>query len=658
MKFCFMKFNSKHRIQSIALILAVCFGSISNSVLAHVTLPQIVRDSMVLQRDAPINIWGWASPGERITIRFIGKKYTTITTKDSTWKLVVAPVKAGGPYTLQIDATNHITLSNILMGDVWLCSGQSNMVHQINIHDVTYADEIATANYPQIRQFLVATLTSLQGPKNNLPNGSWKPAVGEEVRPFSAVAYFFAKKLYEQYHVPIGLINASVGGTPIEAWTSEEGLKEFPELMNTIQKNKDTNYVNSTNRIAAAATASALPKQIFDKGLTGAVKWFDVNYQPKNWHTINIPGYWEDQGIKDLNGVVWYRKEIEVPQGLTGKAAKLFLGRIVDADVVFINGRQVGTTAYMYPQRRYAIAANVIRPGKNIMVIKVTNFSGKGGFVSNKPYYLVAGNDTLDLKGDWQYKVGEVFKPQIGKMPASVVAQNQPTALYNAMVAPYTNYALKGILWYQGESNSASPQNYKNLQEAQIADWRKQFKQPGLPFLYVQLPNFMEVNYLPGESNWALLREAQLQALEVPNTAMAVAIDLGEWNDIHPDNKKDVGERLALAANKLAYGQQVVASGPLYKSAVIEDNRIVISFTNTGGGLITHDGELLSEFAIAGEDKKFVWANAIIEGDKVIVSSGDVPQPKYVRYAWADNPGNPNLYNKEGLPASPFRTDQ
>ena len=653
-----MKYTSKHIIKPFAITVCLYVSCLLNPAKVQVTLPQIVRDSMVLQRDVPVNIWGWASPGEKITIRFIGKKYTTTTTKDSTWKLALTPAKAGGPYTMQIDASNHITLSNILMGDVWLCSGQSNMVHQLNIHDVTYANEIATANYPQIRQFLVATLTSLQGPKNNLLTGSWKAAIGEDTRSFSAVAYFFAKKLYEQYHVPIGLINASVGGTPIEAWASEEGLKEFPELMHAIQKNKDTSYVNSTNRIAAAATANALPKQVFDKGLTGAVKWYDVNYQPKNWRTINIPGYWEDQGIKDLNGVVWYRKEIYLPQGMTGKTAKLFLGRIVDADVVYINGRQVGNTAYMYPQRRYALDANVLLAGKNIVVIKVTNFSGKGGFVPNKPYCLVAGNDTLDLKGDWQYKVGEVFLPQHGNMPVSVVAQNQPTALFNAMIAPYTNYNLKGILWYQGESNSAYPQNYKNLQEAQIADWRKQFNQPNLPFLYVQLPNFMEVNYLPGESNWALLREAQLQALEVPNTAMAVAIDLGEWNDIHPDNKKEIGERLALAANKIAYGQYILASGPLYQSSAIKGNKVIITFNFIGSGLVSNDSEALSEFAIAGEDKKFVWANAKIEGDKIIVSSDAVPQPKHVRYAWADNPDNPNLYNKEGLPASPFRTDQ
>ncbi len=294
-----------------------------------------------------------------------------------------------------------------------------------------------------------------------------------------------------------------------------------------------------------------------------------------------------------------------------------------------------------------------------MFVIKVTNNGGKGGSVPDKPYYLFTGKDTITLQGDWLYKVGDVFRPRSGGFGGGgIAAQNQPAALYNAMVAPVINYTIRGILWYQGESNAGRPQQYEALQKAQIADWRNQWGQGNIPFLYVQLPNFMEVNYLPEESNWALLREAQLQALSVPNTAMAVGIDLGEWNDIHPDNKKDVGERLALAALKLAYGEDIVASGPLYQSSTIKDNKVIITFNHVGSGLIANDGEPLDAFAIAGADKKFVWANAKIEGDKVMVWSDEISEPKYVRYAWADNPDNPNLYNKEGLPASPFRTDR
>jgi sialate O-acetylesterase len=620
----------------------------------QVKLPRLVRDSMVLQRDAAIKIWGWASPKEKIKISFLNKNYKTATGADGKWLINIPPMKAGGPYTMDIAGKNKITLKEILIGDVWFCSGQSNMVHQLNIHDVTYANEIATANYPQIRQFWIPTLTSLTGPGDDLPTGFWASAVGEAVRPFSAVVYFFAKNLYEKYHVPIGLINASVGGTPIEAWTSEEGLKEFAAIQTTIQKNKDTSYVNELNRKAANANKPS-PSQ--DRGLIEDPKWFETSYIAKGWHPINIPGYWEDQGVKDLNGVVWYRKEIDVPASMIGKPAKVFLGRIIDADVLYINGKQVGNTTYMYPQRRYKVPADLLKPGKNIFVVKVTNTNGKGGFVPDKPYCLFAGNDSVDLKGTWQYKVAEVFDLRNGFSGEGINAQNQPTALYNAMVAPATNYTIRGFCWYQGESNTGRAKEYAKLQPAQISDWRTKWQQGNLPFLFVQLPNFMEANYLPAESQWATLRESQLKSLSVPNTGMAVAINLGEWNDIHPDNKKDVGDRLALIAKKLAYGENIVYSGPLYQSSTIEGNKIIISFTNTGSGLGTNDADAPAEFAIAGADKKFIWAKAKIEGDKIIVSSDEVTSPMYVRYAWADNPVNPNLYNKEGLPASPFTTE-
>ncbi len=646
--------------------LFICAILIVQNAVGQVRLPRLVRDSMILQRDAAVKIWGWASSKEKITISFQNKKYKTTTGEDGKWMIELSPMKAGGPYKMDISGKNKIALKDILVGDVWLCSGQSNMVHQLNIHDVTYAAEIASANYPEIRQFWIPTLTSMEGPKDDLPAGNWRAAIGEDVRPFSAVAYFFAKKLYEKYHVPIGLINASVGGTPIEAWTSEDGLKEFSNLQNIIQKNKDTAYVNGLNRIAFANANRKQP--LLDKGLLETPKWFETTYSPKGWHTINIPGYWEDQGIKDLNGIVWYRKEIDIPVSMAGKIARVFLGRIVDADVLYINGRQVGASGYQYPQRRYNVPANVLKAGNNIFVVKVTNNSGKGGFVPGKPYCICAGNDTVDLKGYWQYKVGEVYTPREGSFGSGgIAAQNQPTALYNAMLAPVINYTIKGFLWYQGESNAGRPNEYENLQKALITDWRNKWQEGNIPFLYVQLPSFMEYNYLPSESEWAHLREAQLHSLSVPKTAMAVAIDLGEWNDIHPDNKKDVGERLALGAEKIAYGENIVYSGPLYASSKIEGNKVIITFNHTGSGLVTNDGEELNEFAIAGADKKFVWAKATIEGDKIIVSSEAVANPLFVRYAWADNPVNPNLYNKEtrpdgtvglGLPASPFRTDK
>lgn len=634
---------------------SICLLLLVQLLYSQVRLPQLVRDSMVLQRDAPVKIWGWASPGEKLSIKFNNKTISAVTGADGKWLAMLPAFKAGGPYTMNIDASNHITLSNILIGDVWICAGQSNMVHQLHLHRDTYKQEIADANYPEIRHFFIPTLTNLQGVNDDLPAGYWKPATAKDVPQFSAVAYFFAKKIYEKYRVPIGLINASVGGTPIEAWTSEEGLRQFPATLSTVQKNKDTAYINDINSKAFAANASRPKPQ--DKGMTGPKTWFDTSYVPKGWYNINIPGYWEDQGVSNLDGIVWYRKEIDVPASMTGVPAIIFMGRIVDADFLYVNGVLAGNTTYLYPQRRYSIAAGVLKPGKNTIVIRVINNGGKGGFVPDKPYYIDAGGQTLDLKGTWQYKVGDAFVPVTNPV-AGISLQNQPTALFNAMVAPLVNYSVKGFLWYQGESNIHNAADYEKLLPALIADWRKQWKQPTAPFLFVQLASFLDVQYLPSESQWAVLREGQLKSLSVPGTGMAVAIDLGEWNDVHPDNKKDVGLRLALAAEKIAYGDNsVVHSGPVYRSSKKQNNKIVVSFTNTGSGLITNDGEAPGWFAVAGFDRRFVWAKTMLDGDKVIVWNDSIRDPIHVRYAWADNPRGANLYNKEGLPASPFRVD-
>lgn len=633
------------------------------SVQAEVKLPVLISDGMVLQRDAKVPVWGWADPGEQITLSFNGKTYKAITAKDGKWSIELPKMKAGGPFTMRISGKNSVEIDDILIGDVWLCTGQSNMVHQLDIHDVRYAEEIATADNPEIRHFKVPTTPAISGPQKDLEGGEWQKAVGEEIRPFSAVAYFFAKKIYERYHIPIGLINASVGGTPIEAWIPQEGYTDYPEILKIIEENKDTAFVNAQRQNRPQREESA--EEETDKGLMGT-PWYSNDFTPKNWRRISIPGYWEDQGIRDLNGTVWYRREVEIPESMTGKKARLFMGRIVDADEVYINGVLVGNKTYQYPQRRYEVPDTLLKAGKNNFTIKVTNYNGKGGFVPDKPYYIFTEQDTVDLKGYWQYKVGEVFKPfdrsafanrDSGARVRRINPQNEPTALYNGMIAPYKQLPVKGILWYQGESNTGNPKAYEGYMAALISGLRSVLDQPEAPFIYAQLPNFMDVSYLPSESNWAELREAQLKALKNPNTAMTVNIDLGEWNDIHPDNKKDVGERMALAGLKLAYGEDLVYSGPIYESSTVEAGKVILKFKHTGSGLVSNDGEPLSEFALAGEDGKFVWANAKIEGDHVIVWSDEVAEPKYLRYAWADNPDNPNLYNKEGLPASPFRTE-
>lgn len=636
------------------LIFAFFLG-FSVAAQAQIRLPKLITDNMVLQRDQPIKIWGWAAPKEKIGLIFNKKSFKTTADNDGKWEIQLPPQSAGTGYEMILKGQNEISIKNIAFGDVFLCIGQSNMVHQMDIHNITYAKDIETANYPEIRHLFIPTRTNLVGKQNDLSDAvAWKSANPKDVGRFSAVAYFFARNIYEKYKVPIGLINASVGGTPIEAWISESGFEHFPELVNTIAKNKDTASVNRANR---PIFANAAPRNVLiDLGMTQ--KWFSPDSKSQHWRPINIPGYWEDQGLKDLNGTVWYKKEIIIPKNMTETPAKVHLGRIVDADELYINGAKVAQTTYQYPQRRYNLQQGILKEGKNLFVIKVSNTAGKGGFVPDKPYMIEANGQTLDLKGTWEYKVGEVYRPRNSGFGGGIVAQNQPTALYNAMVAPAENLNIKGVLWYQGESNAGRPAGYEALQVAQINNLRHNFRNPNLPFLFVQLPNFMDYNYLPPESDWAKLREAQLHAaLKSTNTALAVAIDLGEWNDIHPDNKKSVGDRLAIAASNLIYGEKIEPSGPIFKQQIIENDRIILEFDHIGKGLSTHDGEKLSDFSVAGFDKKFVWADAKIENNTIIVSSNEVKNPKYVRYAWADNPINPNLINTDGLPASPFRTD-
>ncbi|WP_262248433.1 sialate O-acetylesterase [Parapedobacter soli] len=592
--------------------------------LADIRLPRLVSNGMVLQRGEELTIWGWADPGERVTVTLAGETGKAVTAPDGKWGTVLPAIGAGGPYTLTVKGKNTVVIDDVLIGDVWLCSGQSNMVHMLDIHDVTYEKEIAEADFPQIRQFLVPTATDLVWPQADVRGGRWEEAVREKVRDFSVVAYFFALQIHKTQGVPIGIINASVGGTPIEAWTSEAGLRRFPDVINTVRQNKDTAYVHATNRSAALANK---PAPFDDRGITSEPEWFDTNYMPsRGWRTINVPGYWEDQGVRDLNGIVWYRKEVKIPAAMVGKPARIFLGRIVDADELYINGKKIGNTTYMYPQRRYHIAADVLKAGTNVFVVKVTNHQGKGGFVPDKPYCIFAGADTVDLKGTWHYRVGAVFASTAhqDKIP-TITIQNQPTALFNAMVAPIVDYAIKGVLWYQGESNVARPDLYASRMRALIADWRKQWGKEQLPFLYVQLPGFMEYDYLPSESSWAELREAQRETLSVPHTGMAVAIDLGEWNDIHPERKKEIGDRLARLARGMVYKQDIVAHGPMYRAYRKEGNRIILSFDGVGSGLETVDGGPLAEFAVAGPDGEFRWARAEIVNGEVAVWNDDVP---------------------------------
>jgi sialate O-acetylesterase len=645
------------RALGIIYLLLISFCPVNGAV----KLPKLISDGMVLQRDKKLNVWGWASPGEKISIGFNGKNYHAVTTADGKWVAVLPAMKPGGPYTMDISATNVIHIKDILIGDVWLCSGQSNMQMTLAELQEKYSNEITQAEYPQIRQFLVPNRIDSPQIHQDLTGGQWLAATPINVLNFSGAAYFFALTIYKKYHIPIGIVNASWGGTPIEAWISEEGLKDFPAALTNYHNLMDTAYmrrlyktINEANRLENERTARQ-----YDQGLNGPKTWYDTTYDSKAWRQMQVPGYWNDQGIRPLNGVVWYRKEINLPKTIAGQTGILYLGRMVYADEVYVNGVLCGRSSHLYVRRRYPVAAGLLKPGKNIIVVRIACPSGKGGFVPDKTYALNMGEQSFDLSGTWQYKVGQVFppaKPDNGN-PNFTLAY-QPVQLYNTMIAPVLNYQIKGVLWYQGESNTGKAKEYEKLLPILINNWRKSWKDSALPFLYAQLPNYMEIQFVPSESQWAELREAQLKTLAVPNTAMAVTIDLGEWNDIHPLNKKDVGYRLALAAERMVYDEKaLVSSGPAYRSSVIENNRVIIDFNNVGNGLIAKGGVELAEFTIAGADKKFVPAKAAIRGNQVIVSADGIDHPLYVRYAWADNPAGANLYNAENLPACPFRTD-
>ncbi|GGG49809.1 9-O-acetylesterase [Hymenobacter glacieicola] len=622
---------------------------------AQVRLPRLVSDGMVLQRDTKVNIWGWAAPGEKVVLQFNGQTYQTAAGKDGKWQLSLPALKAGGPYQLDITASNRITLKDVLVGDVWLLSGQSNMeTPMLRLRD-KFPEVIAQAANPRIRQYEVPMAYTLQKPRTDVAGGKWIAADPQTVLQFSAVGYFFAKEINAKYQVPVGLIKDAVGGSPAEAWLSADALRQFPKYVQQADKYRDSAQVAEQRRQEGAAVTSWYQRLYqADQGeARGQQKWSAAEYDARGWASMNVPGYWANQTpLGPVNGVVWFRKEVEVPAAMVGQPSRLELGTLVDADSTYLNGQLVGTTGYQYPPRKYEVKPGVLKAGKNVVVVRLISNGGRGGFTLDKNYQLRAGGQTIDLRGPWQYKLGATLPPTPGTTPF----QFQPGALFNGMIAPVLPYALKGVLWYQGESNAGRPQDYQALMTSLISDWRTHFQRPDLPFLYVQLANFMAVKSEPGESGWAEVREAQRRTLAVPRTGMAVALDAGEWNDIHPLDKQTVGHRLALAAQQVAYGEKKgVASGPLYQSMQVSGNKVTLRFSSVGSGLMAKGGGPLRHFAVAGPDKKFVWAQAQIDGNTVVVWSDAVPAPVAVRYAWADNPEGANLYNKEGLPASSFQ---
>lgn len=621
-------------------------------------LPKLISDGMVLQRNAEVKIWGYDALNQSVTVHFADKVYSCITDSNGKWEITLDKLKTGGPYTMMVEGSNTAIVNDILVGDVWVCSGQSNMQLPVNRIKVIYEDEFNNARNTCIRQFIVPEKYEFKKPVEDVESGEWKSVDPESVLDFSGVGYFFAKALYEKYKVPIGLIKTAIGGSAVESWLSEAALKEFPKYMKIVEAFKDDAYFNKVRK-NDEESSHRWYKNVDEKdeGLANPEKpWFDPSCDVLDWDTINLPACFKDEKIGALNGSVWFRKDIDIPKSMLGKPAMILLGTITDSDFVYINGKLVGTTGYQYPPRRYNIPKNLLQDGRNTIVIRVISNNGNGEFTEDKPCEIAIENKKIDLKGSWKYHIGVSVKEPL---PPVTFFPSVPLCLYNGILSPVISYTIKGVIWYQGESNCDRPKEYKSMFVRLIADWREKWKQGDFPFLYVQLPNFMKAKEEPGESAWAELRDVQLKTLNATNnTGMAVAIDVGEWNDLHPLNKKDIGERLALAARKVAYGEEaLVYSGPIYKSMRTEGNKIIISFTNIGSGLIAKGNCELGHFAICGDDKRFVWAKAEIKDNEVAVWNEDIDKPIAVRYAWADNPEGANLYNKEGLPASPFRTD-
>lgn len=620
-------------------------------------LPTMVSDGMVLQRNANVKVWGWSEPNEKITVRFLNHSYQTVTDLNGEWSVMLMKNEAGGPYEMEIEGKNKIVLHDILIGDVWICSGQSNMQLPMARVKDKYADIVKNTVNSSIRQFDVPEHYDFHTPCENTENSKWQSVNHDTILNFTAVGFFFAKYLYEIDSVPIGLIKIAIGGSCIEAWMDRESLKKYPEKIKAADQFCDDQYVKQLigcEEFREKQWYEQLDKS--DQGLQqDQLKWYEENYDDSDWKTMQIPSYWADEGLGVKNGAFWFRKEVILPASLAGMPARIFMGRIVDADYVYINGSFVGTTAYQYPPRKYDVPTGLLKEGRNTIVVRVISNRGKGGFITEKPYQLIFENESVDLTGEWKYRVGAFAE----MLPDKTFLHQIPVGLFNGMLSPISKYAVKGVLWYQGESNTAEPENYESLFTEMIKQWRKTLKQDDLPFLYVQLPNYLERENMQALNKWTLLREAQLKALKVPNTAMAVAIDIGEWNDLHPLNKQDVGKRLSLAARKVVYGDSgVVAAGPLYYRMEIKENQAVLSFTDVGTGLMSKDGNQLRNFEIAGQDGVFYDADAYIENDQVIVSCKNVPIPAQVRYAWCDSPENINFYNREGLPASPFRSQQ
>jgi len=638
-------------IQSFAFSLVVGLSSVA-PLHAEVQPNSLFTDNAVLQRDQVVPVWGTADEGEAISVDIAGQHVSTVA-KDGKWRVQLEPMPANSAaQTMIIRGKNTVAVKNILVGDVWVASGQSNMERQLGLRAgqkpiENWEAEVAAANYPSIREYYVPEHLAYS-PKADA-GGQWRVCSPHTVADFSAVGYFFARDLYLADKVPIGVLFTAWGGTVAEAWTSTEALETMPDFKSDLDQVRQV----AKNAEGVDARYADLLRRWYAENESTAPDWPSANFDAADWRTMRLPGTWESAGLPNYDGVVWFRKQIDLPADWAGQPAKLHLGAVDDDDTTWVNGVKVGAIEGWNVPRNYTVPASVLKAGRNVVAVRVLDTGGPGGFVgSAADMQLEAANGSslapVSLAGKWRFHESASLAKST---PVPRSPRNNPntvTVLYNAMLAPLQSFPIKGVIWYQGESNAGRARQYRELFPLMIADWRRGWGGRDFPFLFVQIA--------PYEGMGPEIREAQFLTLEKsPNTAMAVTTDVGDARDIHPARKAPVGARLALAARALAYGEKLKYSGPLYESVKFGNGAAVVSFKHVGGSLMAKGGELKG-FTIAGADGKFVPAQAEIQGATVKIWSDRVPSPTAVRYGWANVP-DVNLFNAEGLPASPFRTD-
>ncbi len=637
----------------LSFIFFACAGVFAADNASLPFVSPIFGDNMVIQRGKLNTIWGWSKPGDVIQMEIAGNKAKAIAGADGRWEAKIRPPSPGGPYVLKIDGQQHVEFHEVLVGDVWLCGGQSNMELPLS-RTRNGAQEIALANHPEIRLYKVQSHAAYSPAA--VPQGEWKicsPETIAEDGGFSAVAYYFALRIQQDIHVPVGLVEDCLGGTPAETWTSPETLhqlKDFDVQLAEMERLKAKGGPQYGNYVMHWYDD-------YDIGLKSNT-WAAFDLDDSNWKTVQIPGGFRELGVPDEPSVCWFRKEIALPNPLPPGTATIHLGVIERMDTTFINGQWVGASAWVENPRAYDLKPGTLKPGTNLIVVRVFKTKPDGGFMSSPDkLQLTLGDGTvIPLAGEWKGALSVDARPP-HPMPMSF--ENwpvMPSVLYQGMLEPVAPLAITGAIWYQGEANADRAYQYRTVLPAMIGDWRALFDQGDFPFYIVSLPAFMHHQDQPAESSWAELREAQaMTVVKIRNGALAVTIDTGDPDNIHPMDKKIVGERLALCALAQHYKEDVLYQGPTFKSLDDLGDTLKIYFDHTDGGLVASNG-VSEEFQVAGKDRKWHWADARIDGDSVVVSSPDVPEPLAVRYAWQSFP-KATLYNGAGLPAVPFRTD-